>query len=162
MKIISGGQTGADRAGLDVALALGLSHGGWCPRGRRSEKGLIPHLYELKETESANYPPRTEKNIEESDGTLIFTWGILTPGTRLTIGLCDKHDKPFRRFDLVDNDDKDDEEVSSIITNWLIDNEIEVLNVAGTRESKAPGIHSKVYCILVDAVEAYVDNAGED
>src|SRR5947209_11260398 len=86
-KIVSGGQTGVDRAALDVALELGLPCGGWCPKGRRSEGGRIPERYPLRETTSAAYPARTRRNVLYSDGTLVLTNGPPTGGTALTIEL---------------------------------------------------------------------------
>ncbi|MCD6446738.1 MAG: putative molybdenum carrier protein, partial [Candidatus Marinimicrobia bacterium] len=83
-KIISGGQTGADRAGLDAAMELNIPVGGWCPKGRKSEDGPIDNKYPLQETTSGDYRVRTERNVKESDGTLIFTLGKPTGGTALT------------------------------------------------------------------------------
>jgi Circularly permutated YpsA SLOG family len=77
-KIISGCQTGVDRASLDAALALGLSYGNWCRKGRKAENGPIPDRYPLQETDSTSYPVRTELNVKDSDRTLILTWGRLT------------------------------------------------------------------------------------
>ena len=83
-KIISGGQTGVDRAALDVALALGLAVGGGCPKGRRAEDGIIPDRYPLTETPEPNYEARTRRNVEDADGTLILNRGKLDGGTALT------------------------------------------------------------------------------
>ena len=85
LKIISGGQTGADRAALDVALTLSLPIGGWCPQGRRAEDGVIPDRYPLLETPERNYQARTRRKIEDSDGTLILNLGQLGGGTALTV-----------------------------------------------------------------------------
>ncbi len=83
-KIISGGQTGADRAALDVALKLGISHGGWIPKGRKAEDGPLPDKYQLREMPTGSYPKRTEQNVLDSDGTLIIARGKLTGGSDLT------------------------------------------------------------------------------
>lgn len=91
IKIISGGQTGVDRAALDAALQLGIPCGGWCPKGRKAKDGPIPDRYPLKETESGSYPVRTEMNVRDSDGTLILTWGRPTGGTALTVRLARRH-----------------------------------------------------------------------
>ncbi len=92
--IVSGGQTGVDRAALDVAIAIGIAHGGWCPAGRLSEDGSIPSRYELRETDSHEYPVRTEQNVIDSDATLILYEGRLKGGTLLTQRICRRLGKP--------------------------------------------------------------------
>ena len=95
-KIFAGGQTGADRAALDWAIANGIPHGGGCPKGRRAEDGWIPDDYRLRETASADYPERTARNVMDSDGTVIFTLvSKLGRGSRLTVKLAQKHAKPW-------------------------------------------------------------------
>src|SRR4030042_6079458 len=94
MKILSGGQTGADRSALDVAIALGISHGGWCPRGRLAEDGRIPDRYQLRETDYREYAVRTEQNVVDSDATLILCSGVLSGGTELTLRLAERHHGP--------------------------------------------------------------------
>src|ERR1700730_12095061 len=94
-KIISGGQTGVDRAALDVALTLGIACGGWCPRGRRAEDGQIPPEYPLPETPTDESPRRTEWNVRDSDGTLILTRGAPDRGTALTAKLANRQAKPL-------------------------------------------------------------------
>ena len=136
-KIISGGQTGVDRAALDVALALGIPCGGWCPKGRLSEDGPISSKYPLREMPSPKYPVRTEKNIRESDGTLVLTWGPVTGGTALTVKLAGKHRKPYLVVDLSRGGNPQE------VKNWLRTQDIKTLNVAGPRESKVLGIHDK-------------------
>ena len=136
-KIISGGQTGVDRAALDVALELGIPCGGWCPKRRRAEDGSIPKRYHLKETASTSYPVRTEMNVSDSDGTLILTWGRLTGGTATTLKLAKKFKKPYLVIDLSKRGEP------RIVEEWGGQNGIRVLNVAGPRESKAPGIYDK-------------------
>ncbi len=104
-KIISGGQTGADRAALDVALKFGIPHGGWIPKGRKTEKGPLPEMYRLKEMPTESYKARTEKNVQESDGTLIIARGKLTGGTDYTRHMTLKHKKHLlgiEQGDLVD------------------------------------------------------------
>src|SRR5262245_50786528 len=97
-KIVSGGQTGADRAALDVALELGLPCGGWCPRGRLAEDGPIASKYPLQETQSRDYPPRTKRNVQDSDGTLILTWGNPDRGTILTAKLAQELGKLYKEM----------------------------------------------------------------
>jgi hypothetical protein len=141
-KIISGGQTGVDRAALDVALELGLECGGWCPKGRRAEDGPIPARYPLKETDSEQYPPRTEMNVCEADGTLIVTRGRPDRGTGLTLQLAQRYHKPFLVVDL------DDAPKSTEIRKWLRSNRIHILNVAGPRESSRKGIYAEAVHLL--------------
>lgn len=146
IKIISGGQTGVDRAGLDVALELGLDCGGWCPKGRKAEDGPIPAKYSLREMPSPKYPPRTEKNVRASDGTLILTWGPVTGGTALTVKLARKHQKPYLVVDLSCGGN------SQEVRGWLRIYDIKVLNVAGPRESKVPGIHDLGAALLKEVI----------
>src|SRR3954447_23558628 len=101
-KLISGGQTGVDRAALDVALALGIPCGGWCPKGRKAEDGPIPERYPLTETPSGSYSQRTRWNVRDADATLILTWGQPTSGTLLTVNACRGTDKPHLVLDLAD------------------------------------------------------------
>ncbi len=134
MKIVSGGQTGVDRAALDAAIALGIPHGGWCPRGRAAEDGQIPEQYRLQETESAEYRVRTEWNVRDSDATLILCRGPLTGGTELTACLARQYQRPCRIVDLRRPPHTNE------LCDWLEENNVKVLNVAGPRESQEPGI----------------------
>lgn len=118
-------------------MELGLSVGGWCPKGRRAEDGPIDVCYPLKETDSPYYPVRTEKNVIDSDGTLILTWGKPKGGTALTLKLARVHKKPYLLIDL------SAEEEVRFVRDWLRAHKIKVLNVAGPRESEAPGIYNK-------------------
>jgi hypothetical protein len=135
-KIISGGQTGVDRAGLDVALDLGLTVGGWCPKGRRAEDGGIPDRYPLVETPEADYETRTRRNIEDSEGTLILNVGQLEGGTALTVDLARKMGKPCLIVALEAGIRP------AAFQTWLTENAIQVLNIAGPRESKRPGVYA--------------------
>ena len=135
LKIISGGQTGADRAGLDVGLALNIPVGGWCPQGRRAEDGPIPDRYPLTETPEADYDTRTRRNVEDSDGTLILNLGMLDGGTALTVKLARQMGKPCRVVALEEGIEP------TAFREWLDKNRITVLNVAGPRESKRPGVY---------------------
>ena len=142
-KIISGGQTGVDRAALDVALELGISCGGWCPKGRKAEDGPIDKRYPLWETTSANYSVRTGKNVRESDGTLVLTGrGRPSAGTALTIKLAQKYKKPY----LVRNEFM--KKHLGTVKMWLEVNRIRVLNVAGPRETEVPGIRDRAFEFL--------------
>ena len=141
-KIISGGQTGVDRAALDVALELGIPCGGWCPKGRKAEDGPINARYPLQETESGAYPVRTERNVKDSDGTLILTDGPVTGGTEVTIKFAKRYEKPCLVFDLGLGGDPE------IVRKWGQTNGVRILNVAGPRESKTPGIHDRTVKFL--------------
>jgi hypothetical protein len=132
--IVSGGQTGVDRGALDAAIDLGFEHGGWCPRGRFAEDGRIPKRYRLRQTESAEYRVRTEQNVIDSDGTLILYRDRLFGGTELTRRFALKHQKPYCVVDLGQKSD------ITTVRQWIADHSIEILNVAGPRESSSPGI----------------------
>ena len=137
-KVISGGQTGADRAGLDVALEMGLMIGGWCPKGRKAEDGPIDEKYPLQETGSDEYRVRTELNVLDSDGTLIFTLGKPAGGTALTMAKAISWGKPYFLVNL--DRDVDCQTAAA----WLRDDAVRVLNIAGPRESECPGIYDRV------------------
>jgi hypothetical protein len=144
-KIVSGGQTGVDRAALDVALELGLPHGGWCPRGRKSEDGIIPPQYDLQETPSDDYAERTERNVVDSDGTLVLCFGEPTGGTALTLRLARRHGKPSCVAPL---EDASRRAALEKVSRWLRAQPIAVLNVAGPRESQAPGAGAAARALL--------------
>jgi hypothetical protein len=142
LKIISGGQTGVDRAALDVALELGLPCGGWCPKGRRAEKEPIPGHYPMQETSTSEYPERTEANVRAADATLILTRGAPDRGTALTHKLALRLKKPCYLVDLREPDG------AETVKLWLADHCVSILNVAGPRESSQPGIHEEASAYL--------------
>jgi hypothetical protein len=135
MKIISGGQTGVDRAALDAARACGLDCGGWCPRGRRAEDGTISPEYPLAETPTVEYAVRTEWNVRDADATLILTAGPLSGGTALTKTLAERLGKRCLVVDLNAAPDV------PTVAEWSTAPTIPVLNIAGPRESTSPGIY---------------------
>ena len=147
-RIVSGGQTGVDRAALDVAIARGILHGGWCPRGRRAEDGRIPVRYALREHAAADYPARTEQNVVDSDGTLVLSIGTPKDGTALTVRLAVRHARPHLVVDLDDAPD------AATVATWIAAHRIGVLNVAGPRESTHPGIHARAVAFLGVVVDA--------
>ncbi len=102
LKVVSGGQTGVDRAALDAALGLGLPCGGWRPQGRRAEDGRIPDRYPLTETPGKDYPTRTRRNVRDSDFTLVLTVGEPTGGTLLTVQAAKRQGRPCVVVDLAD------------------------------------------------------------
>jgi len=144
-KIISGGQTGADQAALDVAIELGISHGGWIPKGRKTERGPLPKKYQLQEMPTDSYPARTEKNVIDSDGTLINSHGEMTGGSDFTREMAQKHNKPWMH---VDANEFSVEAAVQFIRAWISGSKIEVLNVAGPRASKDPRIYETTRKIL--------------
>jgi len=115
-KIISGGQTGADRAALDFAIAYGIPHGGWCPKGRKTEDGAIPLRYQLSEMATGDYLKRTKQNIADSDATLILNIGELDGGTKRTVDFAQQLKKPFKAVQLDSSDLKDQVEQTR---DWL-------------------------------------------
>ena len=146
-KIISGGQTGADRGGLDAAIELGVPHGGWCPKGREAEDGRIPDRYRLIETASARYPVRTEQNVIDSHAMVVFTYGEPTGGSKATVSFAGKHGRPHLHVDL---NETDDTVLAGQILEWLSDGGLcasrpsgpppnPVLNVAGIAECRLDG-----------------------
>lgn len=102
IKIISGGQTGADQGALDAAIEMDIPHGGWVPKERKTEAGPLPAKYQLKDMLTASYQARTERNVIDSDGTLILSHGPLTGGSALTEKMARKHRKPFLHIDLTE------------------------------------------------------------
>jgi hypothetical protein len=144
-RIVSGGQTGVDRASLDVAIKLGIDHGGWIPRGRLTESGELPQKYHLTETSSSQYPVRTEKNVVAAEGTLIISHGPLTGGSGYTREMAVKHGRPWLHMDL---NQMAAFHAATAINNWILQKEIEILNVAGPRASEDPGIYQDTLNIL--------------
>jgi hypothetical protein len=148
---VSGGQTGVDRAALDAALEVGILCGGWCPKGRTAEDGPLPSRYPLLETPSDSYAQRTEWNVRDSDGTLILTHGALEGGTALTEKWANKLGRPYLIVNLVEAP------ATEQISNWLKESKINVLNVAGPRESGSPGIYRKALDFLARVFRAQRD-----
>ncbi len=145
VKILSGGQTGVDRAALDYALQQGVPCSGWCPKGRRAEDGSIPEVYPLIETTTAEYPERTGMNIRHSDGTLIITRNrFFDRGTVLTQQLCEQHGKPYLVIDLSQSHKPQIGQLEA----WIRSAKIHTLNIAGPRESALPGIYQETMLFL--------------
>jgi hypothetical protein len=148
-KIISGGQTGADRAGLDFAIKNSIPHGGWVPKGRKTEDGTLPEQYQLQEMPTSEYRKRTEKNILDSDGTVIVSHGPLSGGSALTKELTKKHSKFWIHIDMKD---LSLETAAARLASWIERNRIETLNVAGPRASKDPKIYAATLDLLGRAI----------
>ena len=146
-KVISGGQTGVDRAALEVAEALGLARGGWCPRGRKAEDGPIAANYPLTETRSPQYAVRTRWNVRDSDGTLVLVLAEPSGGSALTLAAARARGRPV----LVVNPGHAPDVART--RQWLGEHAIRTLNVAGPRESEHPGIHVRAACFLRRVLE---------
>ena len=144
-KIVSGGQTGADQAALDVAIKLEIPYGGWIPKGRITEVGVLDSKYKLKEMETTNYNKRTEQNVIDSDGTLIISHGRLTSGSDYTREMALLHHRPWLHIDL---NKTGAFQAAGKIKSWITENEIKVLNVAGPRASKNPAIYQGTVDII--------------
>ena len=132
MKIISGAQTGVDRAALDAALECGIEAGGWCPEGRVAEDGIIPEKYPVKELPKAGYRQRTKQNVSDSDGTVIIYFGYPTGGTEQTIAFCIKEKKPYV---LIDAEELPLEQAVEKVKSFISQKAISIMNVAGPRAS---------------------------
>jgi hypothetical protein len=150
-KLVSGGQTGVDRAALDAALDHGLPVGGWCPKGRRAEDGPIPDRYPLKETPSEAYAQRTAWNVRDSDGTLIISDGTLAGGTALTREEARAQDRPVLHVRTYDP------APVPMIRAWAEEHALRTLNAAGPRASEADGIYDRydrVYTLITALLAA--------
>ena len=143
--IISGGQTGADRAALDFALARDIAIAGYCPRGRRADDGKLNMKYPLKETASSAYPPRTCKNVILADATVIFNGAPrVSSGTRTTVRYAQLHQKKYKVLRGFPNVEKD----AIALEEWLVMQHVTSLNVAGNREEGCRGIYRHVFAVL--------------
>ena len=153
IKIVSGGQTGADQGGLEAGVALGLVTGGFAPRGYLTERGPQPDLlggfFALHETASGSYPERTRANVRLADGTVVFApgAGVKSPGTRLTLRACREEGRPV----LVNPASP------AVLRSWVETNRIRVLNVAGNRESRCPGLQRRVAAFIEAAFSPVVE-----
>jgi hypothetical protein len=135
MKIISGGQTGVDRAALDVALKHGIDCNGWCPAGRLDEFGRIPDRYPLKELEQGSFSERTLQNVKDSDGMVIIYFGKLSGGTEQTVRFCIEQKRPHQLIDASKVSAKD---AAVQIGDFVRRHRIDILNLAGPRLSEWP------------------------
>jgi hypothetical protein len=151
-KIVSGGQTGVDRAALDVAIKLGISHGGWVPKGRKAEDGIISDKYLLIETPTEDYKERTEQNVKDSNGTLIISRGALTEGSAFTRDMATKYKRPWIHVDL---EKTNAFKAAQDIRIWIVRQKVKILNVAGPRASN----DARIYELTMKVLEAvfYLD-----
>ncbi len=144
-KIISGGQTGADRAALDFAIDNGIPYGGWLPKGRKTEDGRLSETYHLQEMPTEDYAKRTEMNVLDSDGTVIVSNGFLKDGSALTREFAIRHEKPWIH---IDRKELSLHEAAEKLFFWLTENQIKILNVAGSRAGKDPTIYETTRYLL--------------
>ena len=172
-RIVSGGQTGVDRAALDAAIAAGIETGGWCPRDRRSEDGSIPLRYPLRETASKSYAVRTEWNVRDSDATLILVLDRISSGTRLTIDSAKTQTRPLRieylcppatgtliaTGILIEDDVSPEQRVTDVIE-WIVREQIKTLNVAGPRGSSHKDVYQKSLQFLTMLFETVASKSG--
>jgi Circularly permutated YpsA SLOG family len=145
VKIVSGGQTGVDRAALDVALNHGTATGGWCPAGRLDEFGRIPDRYPVQELEGVGFTERTLQNAKDSDGTVIIYPGKLSGGTEQTVRFCIEQRRPQQ---LIDASKSSAEDAAKLIADFVRNNRIDVLNVAGPRQSEWAEGYDYAFCAL--------------
>lgn len=159
-KIVSGGQTGADRGALDAAIGAGIPHGGYCPKGRIAEDGEIPEEYLMTEMHTDDYVARTEANVVDSDATLVLTHGAAAGGSLKTIEFALKYDRPWHHLDL--NVGTHNRQVEEVL-DWLEGRsdsgsrehrvpETVILNVAGTRASADATIEDVTMHVLWDVL----------
>jgi hypothetical protein len=149
LKIISGGQTGVDRAALDVALRHGIECGGWCPAGRLDEFGKIPDHYPIRELQGGGFTERTLQNVKDSDGTVVMHPGELRGGSEQTIRFCVELHRPHQ---LIDASKIHAEDAANLITDFVRANKPEILNIAGPRHSEWP----EGYAYASRALEAFL------
>jgi hypothetical protein len=145
VKIISGGQTGVDRAALDLAAKHGIECGGWCPAGRLDEFGRIPDRYPVQELEAGGFAERTLQNVKGSDGTVIIYSGKLAGGTEQTVRFCVELERPYQ---LIDASKISTEGAAKLMTDFVHKNKIRILNVAGPRQSEWPAGYARVSLML--------------
>lgn len=158
LTIVSGGQTGADRAALDFAIRFGLDHAGWCPLGRRAEDGPLDLQYNLQETPSPKYDQRTRWNVRDSDATLVVTaQAQATGGSALTLAIAEREGKPC--LHIAQEETPSVVEAGERIADFILENRLERLNVAGPRASQEPGIGAYVAAALSEALlsEAFAE-----
>lgn len=150
LTIISGGQTGVDRAALDAAIAAGTRCRGWCPPGRKAEDGRISDKYPLQEMEKGGYRQRTLRNVKDADATLIIYFDELTGGTALTVGFCIKNSKPFK---LIDGNEVAADRAVQLLGEFIKRHSVEVLNVAGPRAMGNERAYSYTFSVFSRLLE---------
>lgn len=150
-KIISGGQVGADIAGIDAAMANNFPYGGWLPKGRRTENGSLDARYRMREMKTRSYPKRTEQNVIDSDGTVIFVHGKLSGGSELTRRYAVQYHKPWLHLNM---SELTAQKAIKKLTHWVQVNNIEILNVAGRSAGKDSKIYDVTFTVMSNFLSA--------
>ena len=148
-KIISGGQVGADQGALDVAIKYGIPHGGWIQKGCKTQSGILPSKYHLKEMSTASFKDRIEQNVIDSHGSVIITHGALTGGSDYCLKMAQKHGRPYLHIDL---NTLSEFTAASRLNAWIKENDIEILNVNGSRASEDSSIYKDTMDIIEGAM----------
>jgi putative molybdenum carrier protein len=148
-KIISGGQVGAGQGALDVAIKYGIPHGGWIQKGRKTQSGILSPKYHLKEMSTASFKNRIEQNVIDSHGSVIITHGPLTGGADYCLKMAQKHGRPCLHIDL---NTVSEFTAASRLNAWIKENDIEILNVNGSKASEDSSIYKDTMDIIESAV----------
>jgi hypothetical protein len=144
-KIISGGQPGVERAALDAAVKLNIPHSGWTYKSRRTDEGILPDKYNVKESANAGFSERIEKNVLDSDATAIITHGSLTIGLKIVRDFAEKHNRPYLHVDLNENPLN---KAAALIRKWMINNELEAIYFTGLKSTEGSNITQEVIKII--------------
>ncbi len=144
-KIISGGQPGVERAALDAAIKLNIPHKGWTYKTRRTDEGILPDKYRVKESEGVGFSDRIEKNVLASDATAVLTHGSLTIGLKIVKDFAEKHNRPYLHVDLNENPLNS---ASALIRKWMINNQLESIYFTGSKSTDSTHLHQEVIRII--------------
>ena len=147
-KIVSAGQTGVELAALDIAIKLGIAHGGWTSRGRHNEDGRLPEMYRLEETSILGFQEALRKNVSESDGTLVISRGKSTPHTKEVVRTTLELERQLLHIDLSQHPLF---EAASLVSSWMAQKHIKIVHVTGLLSSEDPAIYDQTRKILETA-----------
>jgi len=147
-KIISGGKPGVELAALDAAIRLNIPHGGWCYRNRKTDGGVLPEHYNVKEIENPSYFERLEKNVIDSEGTVVLTYGQMVVGSKAVKDVADKCNKPLLNVNL---DGHSLDQTVTLIRKWMTEHEIDTIYFTGSKTGRGPG--TKIYDEVIQIIE---------